>query len=92
MSTAERVWHQTLIVSMRQYLIPVMKGTFGNHCAGCKQEHEKYEIDHIKYAPDITIHDLQLLCRECHKDKTNIANEHYILQMDHCATCTCWNM
>lgn len=59
-------------------------------CADCGEEHDYYEIDHKRYAEDITINDLQLLCEECHKIKTAVGYEHYIHQVKHCPTCKCY--
>ena len=81
--------HNT-IKDLRQYLLPLMIDTFGDKCAICKQQYSSYEIDHIRYGDDITMYDLQLLCADCHRDKSIASGDAYLTRTTHCATCTCY--
>ena len=82
--------HHETIQSLRQYLLPVMKETFGDFCAVCHKHSEGYEIDHIRYNDKITMYDLQLLCFVCHRSKTLNSGEAYLSRTPHCATCRCY--
>lgn len=77
---------------MRPYLITAMKNVFGDKCAKCNLQFVAYEVDHKRYAQDITIHDLQLLCNECHLEKTLASGEQYTVSKSHCDTCMCYEL
>lgn len=70
MNKQERAEHQALIADMRYYLLHALKLEFGDICQMCRKHYDNYDIDHKRYAHDITILDLQLLCEDCHKAKT----------------------
>lgn len=80
-----------LTSDLRGYLLPVMKLKFGDKCASCGETYDSYQIDHKRYADDITMYDLQLLCVDCHKVKTMDSNDAYQSGADHCPTCTCYH-
>ena len=83
-------YHNELVKSLRPYILSSMRDVFGDYCQGCKQWFKSYEIDHKRYAEDITIHDLQLLCSACHSDKTKQSNEARLSKEPHCETCMCY--
>jgi len=76
--------------SLRQYLLPAMKLTFGDACAICGKHQNSYEIDHLRYSDKATMYDLQLLCSDCHKVKTMDSNDAWLSHTPHCPTCTCY--
>ncbi len=78
-----------LTTDMKPYVYEALLATQGDRCNACGDTFDAYDIDHLRYAPDITIKDLQLLCYDCHKDKTMIANDHWLSGVRHCSTCTC---
>jgi hypothetical protein len=82
--------YHSQVNDLRQYLLPVMIELYGDKCATCKQQFNSYDIDHKRYATDITVYDLQLLCTDCHRDKTLISGDMYQSQTAHCSTCTCY--
>jgi 5-methylcytosine-specific restriction endonuclease McrA len=84
------VTHQ-LSASLKPYIYPTLLEWQLGACADCGEEHEYFEIDHKRYADDLTINDLQLLCKDCHTIKTGIGHEHYLSGLNHCPTCTCNN-
>lgn len=86
----ERAYHMQLILTMRPYLLSTMKIKFGDQCAICGKCQHFYEIDHKRYAPDITINDLQLLCLECHSTKTSVSHEAFMDKSPHCNSCLCF--
>jgi hypothetical protein len=59
---------------LEQYIIYLLKDMQGGTCAGidCLESLAYgFQIAHKRYAPDITIYDLELLCGPCHaKDHT----------------------
>ena len=79
------------IRDLRQYLLPAMIQEFGDRCAVCGKHKSSYEIDHLRYGNQVTIHDLQLLCVDCHRDKTMTNNEAHLSRTPHCPTCTCYD-
>lgn len=79
-----------LPVDMRPYVLTALKLKEGDKCATCKEWAYTYEIDHLRYADDITIKDLQLLCRQCHKDKTTTSHDYWLTKTPHCTTCRCF--
>jgi hypothetical protein len=77
--------------SMRPYLLPVMIQEFGDKCAICGKHSNSYEIDHKRYGDGITMYDLQLLCANCHWNKTESGHEGHLSRTPHCATCACYD-
>ena len=77
--------------SIKQYMYPVLLEWQLGTCAECGEEHEYFEIDHKRYADDLTIYDFQLLCSDCHSVKTSVGHEHYLAGLKHCPTCSCHN-
>jgi hypothetical protein len=75
--------------SLRPYVYEALLIMDGDHCNVCKETHASYDIDHLRYASDITIKDLQLLCYDCHKAKTMASNDIWLSKISHCSTCTC---
>jgi 5-methylcytosine-specific restriction endonuclease McrA len=79
-----------LTEDLKVYLLPAMKMKFGDKCADCGRTENTYDIDHLRYSPDISMFDLQLLCRECHYQKTDIGNSEQLSKMPHCPSCMCY--
>jgi hypothetical protein len=73
MTVQERLSHQYLISDMKPYIVEAMKRQ-GRWVCPCGST-EQLEIDHMRYAEDITINDLQCLCKSCHRQKTMVSNE-----------------
>ena len=67
----ERSEYQITIGSIELYIRPLLLEKQGHVCNMCKQQAEKYDIDHKIYNPMMTINELQLLCVPCHKSVTN---------------------
>lgn len=78
-----------LTASIKHYIYPLLLELQLGCCAGCGLEYEYYEVDHMRYADDLTVYDLQLLCVACHDTKTRISHEQYLYKMKHCPSCTC---
>ena len=55
---------------MRRYIIPLLRGRQSDNCAYCGGELFDYQINHKRYAEDITLDDLELLHRLCHVEIT----------------------
>lgn len=70
----ERMYHFRTIASLFPYLKSAFERMGEWKCKECGSE-DNLQIDHLRYGPDITINDLQVLCYDCHKDKTMIAND-----------------
>ena len=79
-----------ITVSLKAYLLPALKYKFGDKCANCGKTENDYQKDHKRYGKDITMYDLQLLCEQCHNEKTDIGNSEYISKMPHCSSCMCY--
>lgn len=62
------------ILNMRVYIEPLLLERQKGKCAHCGIGGLKMDIDHKVYNPDITINELQLLCRDCHIKKHPTAN------------------
>lgn len=92
MKIKEKQYHNELVNNMRPYILSAMKEVFGDKCALCGLQFMSYEVDHKRYASDITIFDLQLLCSECHAEKTRASGDMYVMQKAHCDTCTCYHL
>ena len=62
------------VPAMAIYCIALLKVKQKHGCADCGGDLLKlgYQIDHIRYAEDITLYDLQLLCGVCHARKTGV--------------------
>lgn len=78
-----------LTTSIKHYIYPFLLELQLGTCADCGLEYDYYEIDHKRYAEDLTVYDLQLLCEQCHAIKTQIGQEHYLAKLKHCPSCTC---
>lgn len=90
--TNVKQYHHQLINDMRPYIMTVLKRVFGDKCAKCGLRFEYYEIDHKRYLADITIFDLQLLCNDCHREKTIMSGEQFLVNRQHCDTCVCFQL
>ena len=84
-------YHERLILDMRDYILNAIRVTRGDKCQGCGKWQQTYEIHHLRYAPDITINDLLILCDDCHSMQTSQSHEHHMAKEPHCATCSCYN-
>jgi len=64
----ERLSWQRTIAEMRPYLLMAKKAQLkGLKCERCGEiRNQDWRFHHIRYADDITIYDLELLCGECH--------------------------
>ena len=56
-----------------------------------KQLYQEYKKDHLRYGDRATMYDLQLLCADCHRTKTEVGHEAYLPRTPHCPTCTCYD-
>ena len=74
---AERVDIHMTMVSLRQYLLPLLKQRSGNKCEYCGCSVNKWDIHHKLYNPKVSINELELLCHACHKNKTNYIHMRY---------------
>ena len=88
MNIQERSETNMLIQSMRPYVLSAMRFKFGDFCQKCKKQYPTYEIDHKNYRNLLTIDDLQLLCEDCHKEKTMTSLEEFLIKEPHCSSCT----
>ena len=69
----QRLEFQETLSALRPYILHVLKERQDNACNKCKGvfEDSEYDIDHLLYNPMENIDCLQLLCVNCHKDKTD---------------------
>ncbi len=71
LSTLERQSLDWTIQCLYEYIFPLLMERQQGLCNACGEGKESFDIDHIIYHPQMTIHHLQLLCRECHLAKHN---------------------
>lgn len=67
----ERMEFQTVLQSMRCFILPLLLERQNNACNICKKTYKKYEIDHLVYNPMVNINELQALCVDCHYNITD---------------------
>ena len=67
----QRLEFHTTAISLRQYLIPLLKKRQNNVRNDCKKPAKAYDVDHKVYNPMVTLNELQLLCIPCHVAKTD---------------------
>ena len=75
MSPIQRREYQLTIIILRPYIIRALEALGKYGCQTCGTEKERLELHHRRYAEDVTLYDLELLCVECHRVKTRIARE-----------------
>ena len=64
---------------LRPHLLPLLIKRNNGLCEECSLSSEKWEIDHKEYGPHVTISELQLLCSDCHKEKTKEDNKRHVI-------------
>lgn len=63
----ERLYWQRVIAEMRPYLLMAKKYQLGSlKCERCGNESLKWHFHHLRYADNITLFDIELLCDKCH--------------------------
>lgn len=80
----ERQFHGTLIHNLRPYIFAAKKALGIEACQLCGGL-VRLEIHHVRYAPDITLYDLQILCRSCHRKQT--VRNRRMANADNCLHC-----
>lgn len=74
MTKEERLYHLEAVNSLYPFLKSAFQWRNEWLCFNCGVK-ENLRIHHKRYGEDITINDMQVLCKDCHNDKTEIANE-----------------
>ncbi len=74
MENAERVYHNQLANHMRPYIMGAKKEQGIAACEKCGST-ERPEVNHKRYGENVTLNDLELLCRSCHAQQTGWAEE-----------------
>ena len=74
MTIKEREYYQYQINDLRPYILTAFRWKGITKCERCGKE-GAYEINHKRYAPDITINDLELVCVGCHASITGASHD-----------------
>ena len=61
----DRAYYEHQVQTLLPYILEAMKRKKRTVCEACGSK-EQLQIHHKRYAPDITINDLSLLCVHCH--------------------------
>lgn len=51
---------------VQSYVLPLLWKMQKGLCANCSLELAEYQVNHKRYAMDLTLKDLELLCMGCH--------------------------
>jgi len=82
----DRVAYQLQLRIMFPYLVSAFKLLDRWFCEDCGVLYG-LTFDHKRYAPDITIADLRVLCWRCHKNKTEYNYDSYLSGNFYCPHC-----
>lgn len=56
-----------LVASMYHYILPLLAEYQEGRCFACDSLFSgSIQVDHLRYGPDVTLYDLQLVCTPCH--------------------------
>jgi len=71
LETARRIReiNHSMNSNMRSYILAVIFGDKNVCCQECKSTNKPLEFHHKRYGLDVTVADLEYLCRECHSGR-----------------------
>jgi len=86
LTLTDRQAYQYQLLVMRPYLVAAFQQLGKWKCEVCGSV-KGLTFDHKRYAPDITMYDLRVLCWSCHQAKSIANGEAYLSGEFYCPHC-----